>query len=182
MLAAALQAGSEFLIAIFVAITAPLLLVYLNSRQHRKDREAEWAHQDKLAKRAADQAQALRDGQIAAAEQAATAATLLLESNERVATEAAKVSHAQSEKLDTIHTLVNSNLTASKQSDLDTKRGLLASLQEIVALRSGSSNPAVRAAAAIPLLEEAIGALSAELTERHAQAASAERLISELNN
>jgi hypothetical protein len=125
-------------VAIFTSITAPLVLAYLTAVQHRRDREADWARQDRLAAR--------------------TAATLT-ETNS---------------KLDTIHVLVNSNMTAAMQSELDAIQRELAMMREVTALNlAAGREPTPESLGAIQATEAKIAELTAELTARRTAATEA---------
>jgi hypothetical protein len=65
-------------------------------------------------------------------------------------------------KLDTIHTLVNSNLTAAMQSELNALTALVVNLRAA----SGEGDP-VKDKAEIAHLEERIVELTAQLADRH---------------
>ena len=59
----------------------------------------------------------------------------LLRSNRGIAEQAAEDAKSTAKSLSAIHTLVNSNLAAAKQGELDATRRDLASLQEVVSLK-----------------------------------------------
>lgn len=158
-------------VALIVAV-AGFLGQWLLKRQ-------EFARQDEVAAQAAKAAQLLLERQDAVAAQAAEAAQLLLIANERVANTA----RATNEKLDTIHTLVNSNMTAAMQAELDARAGQLVTMKEIIALRrEHGADPTPEASAAVTAATERIRELQANLYERMAQnqmveAEQARRLI-----
>jgi hypothetical protein len=62
-------------------------------------------------------------------------ATKVLDSNVGLATQAAKAQAQNTRALQSIHTLVNSNLSAAQKRELDATRRDLSSLQEIVSLK-----------------------------------------------
>src|SRR5580692_9183529 len=71
--------------AVFASITAPLILANRTERMHREDRLADYERQDKVARAAEQTATDLIASQKKIADQAAEAARLLLDANERVA-------------------------------------------------------------------------------------------------
>jgi hypothetical protein len=128
-----------------------------------------------LAQIAEDQAVRARDAALAAdgvAAQAAEAASLLVESNERIASTAATTNG----KLDVIHTLVNSNLTTEMQGRLEEMEARLALMREVVDLkRAAGKKPTVAVNAAIKATEAGIAGLQTELAERLQQNKVAEK-------
>jgi uncharacterized membrane protein affecting hemolysin expression len=132
------------LVALIVSLISPTVLAWINGRQRRADKQEDWARQD------------------AVAAQAAEAASLLLAENKKVA-ESAQTTHDQ---LTQIHTLVNSNMTASMQADHDSTVLLLAALRANVALRGGEANEDTRVA--IKTAEGRLAELEAQLTDRRA--------------
>lgn len=117
------------LLAIIVAVGA-LLSAGLNAWIARKSKEHDYARQDEVAA------------------QAAEAAKLLLAANERVAKQTTEVFRVTSGKLDQIHELVNSNMTASIEDQLTANEQLLAVLKEMALLRGDVSPEARRTIAA----------------------------------
>jgi len=136
------------LIAFIVAVASmlsSLLLATLTNRQRRREKLEDYARQDAVADKAAE------------------AAKLLLAANERVA-ETAKITNG---KLDVIHTLVNSNMTAAMQSELDATVREHAMMVEVVALkRNAGQEPNVTSLAAIEATERKIAELQAALRDR----------------
>lgn len=150
---------SSAVLAIFASITAPMILAWRTQVMAREDREADWARQDKVAAEAR-----------AAAEN--VAAQLL--SAEEHASAAEEKTH---EKLDVIHVLVNSNMDAAMQGELDAVRRELAMTREVAALtRAAGREPAVRLLGAIEAAGLRIAALEAQLAERKKAAREAARL------
>jgi methanogenic corrinoid protein MtbC1 len=79
-------------------------------------------------------------------------------------------------KLDVIHTLVNSNMTAAMQAELDAIRRELAMMREVVALNlAAGREPTMETLAAIEATEAKITELSSHLAEREAAARRAEQ-------
>jgi hypothetical protein len=99
-------------VAIFTSITAPIILARRTERQQRSDRLADYQRQDEVARLAAQA--------VEAQSSQAQAADWKLDSLAR-----------QAER---IHTLVNSDMTAARQSELDQTRVLLAVLRRVVGL------------------------------------------------
>jgi hypothetical protein len=158
------------------------------ARQHREDRDAEWARQDEVARRAEQAARDLAASQQKIAAQAAEAAALLLGKQEasvtaqrevaRQAAVAAELLVANNEqvaagqletsrKLDTIHTLVNSNMTAAMQSEFEAVVRELAVMREIMELRRVSGQePTQDTLSAIASTETKMHELDAALADR----------------
>jgi hypothetical protein len=65
----------------------------------------------------------------------------LLESNNAIYLQASKANFDTTRALASIHTLVNSNLAAAQQRELDATRRDLASLQEVVSLKESQGLP-----------------------------------------
>jgi hypothetical protein len=147
------------LIVLFGTVTSPLFLSYLNNRQRRDERREDYARQD------------------AVAEQAAEAARLLLESNKRVAATAVITNG----KLDVIHTLVNSNMTAAMQAELDRTQEVLVMLREVIALNEAAGRAASpETLARIDATERKVGELVAALNDRLTQTRIAQQQHPEL--
>jgi len=97
---------------IFASITAPLILAHRTERMHREDQLADYKRQDEVAREA--KAAAI------AAQQAADKAQRQLESI-----------GVQTQR---IHTLVNSDMTAARQEELDQAEALIVALQRVIRL------------------------------------------------
>lgn len=162
------------LIAIFTSITAPLLLAYVNNRQQRKAKledaaemraakAEDYARQDKVAREAREvAAQAEKTARLLLENQQATAAAA-----DEVARLAAVNAERADVKLDQIHTLVNSQMTAARQAELDQTRAMLIVLKRVTALaalRGEHADPLDLEA--IERTEKRIRELEAELAER----------------
>jgi len=155
------------LIAVFSSITAPLILVLLTNWQRRKEREEQWERDDAVAAQAAEAAELLRKAQEAAAAQAEEAAALLLDANERVA----ETSALTNGKLDVIHTLVNSSLTAAMQAELDATEAQLVLMREVVDLKYATGKkPSAESLALIVAKQDQISELKAKMDDRLTQA------------
>jgi len=156
------------LVALVVSVIAPSVLAWLTGRQRQADKAQDWAREDAVAAQAAKAAKLLLDRQEADARKREEAAALLLEANERVA----RTAETTNTKLDVIHTLVNSNMTAAMQSELDSTVRELAALKEIIALKAAAGDkPSPEALAAITYTEAKIGELTATLNDRQEAAA-----------
>lgn len=172
-------------VAITVAVVGPFLLAWLQGRQRTADMHAEarlraeeraedYARQDLVAERLSR-----RNDEVAAkaqqvAIQTQTAAQLLLQNNEKVAA----ATKAANTKLDVIHTLVNSNMTAALQGELDASKAQLVTLRELIALRVMlGQTPDDETSAALLTLESKVGALSSNLKDRIAQTKVADAQI-----
>ena len=77
---------------------------------------------------------------------------------------AISTARTQEAKLDQIHTLVNSNLTAAMQNEIDARKSSLASLEEIVSLRQGDVSEA--AIAGMETQRTKISELEAQMDDR----------------
>jgi hypothetical protein len=146
---------NQILLAVFALITAvavvvgPIITVVILGRQRRDD--------------------AILAAELKAQEQRHTE-----EREDRVAAAVARVAVTASrnqkrtdKKLDNIHELVNSNLTASMQSDHDSAVLLLAALRENVADKEEAGrHPSPKTLEAITLAEGKVGELEHQLTER----------------
>ena len=147
--------GSAVL-AIFASVTAPLILAHRTALLHREDREADWARQDAVA--------------AAAREAADKVARQLLVVDQRVHATAEKTN----DKLDVIHTLVNSNMTAAMQAELDAIRREVVMMREVVALNlAAGREPTIETLAAIEATEEKILKLETQLADRNVAARDA---------
>lgn len=145
------------IVALVVGVTGvitPALLAYLAGRQRRDDKREDWARQDAVAEQVAD-----------AAAKAAIAAELLLAANERVAESAT----ASLDKLEVIHTLVNSNMTAVLQGELTAVEAQRATLIEVIELKRAGGIPVDEPVAALEALDARLAELRAVLTDRMEQ-------------
>lgn len=116
-------------VAIFSSITAPLILSLMQGRQRRKDKEEDWERQDRLAK--------------AAHETAILAANSLADSSKEIAAVAREQFEITDNKLDVIHQLVNSNLTAAMEGEMEALVGQRALMVEMLDLKATSGQPDV---------------------------------------
>lgn len=140
-------------VAIFSSVTAPLIMVMITERQRRKEKLQDWQREDRVAEEAAKAAKLLAKNTAQASRSA----------------ERAEVGAARSEaKLDQIHTLVNSNLTAALNAELNATVALLENL--VAADEPGSE---VR----IDKLRATVAELRANLEDRLKQTALAEEQL-----
>lgn len=183
------------LVAIFTSVTAPLILAYRTERMHREDRLSDYERQDEAARllkaeqtAQAEAAQRAADDLVASqgaiAAQAAEAAGLLLaaqresiartdEVDRLAAVRAAKTG----EKLDQIgaqarriHTLVNSDMTAARQSELDQTRAIAVVLRRVISMAANhSQDPDPRDVEALEAATRRAGELEAILADRFSQ-------------
>jgi hypothetical protein len=140
--------------AIPVALTGPLI-AYMNERSRRKDREEDRLERMEVAARAHEGANLL-------AINTAKAATTAQEANSKLV-EVAKVANV-------IHTLVNSQLTGSKQAEFNAITRELALLHEL-----GGEHPSPRITEAIKTAEINLAELKAVLADRQITASDVER-------
>jgi hypothetical protein len=161
-------------VALFASVTAPLIVVYLTARQRHREKQQDYDRQDEVARRAEDVARAAQG----VAKQAAEAATLLVDSNERVAVAAREQAKVTNGKLDAIHTLVNSNMSAAMQSELDATVRDLAMMREVIALRATAGRePTAEILSAVSATEDRIAELRAVLADRAQQTEIADAQI-----
>lgn len=140
--------------ALIVAASSTLCAIYLARQantQRRAERAEDFAHQDQLAEKASEQTRRL------------------IETNEKIARRTDETARAIEGKLDVVHGLVNSGLTAAKQSELDAVERDLASLKEIVAIHRGAGRePDPATVDSVAQAERRAADLRAELIERRA--------------
>jgi hypothetical protein len=142
--------GDAVLISAIVAVSTAVQLV-LTSRAKRKEKDQDYAREDAVAARAAE------------------AAKLLSINTAKVAETAQRTS----DKLDVIHVLVNSNMTAAMQAELDATVREAAMIQEVMDLKmAAGTQPAVEALAALESARNKITELKAVLAGRSEAAAS----------
>lgn len=160
------------LVVATASMLGPVLLARRLDHQLRRSKAEDYARQDKVAEQAANAARLLKQAQEEAANRAAEAAALLLESNERVAHTAALTD----KKLDQIHVLVNSSMTASMQAELDATTRVLALLRQVVVLHTAAGRPpAGEALATIEATEHKVSELRTALSDRLSQTQIAEQ-------
>lgn len=144
------------IVSVLTGVVGPMLTAFFLNRNRRAEKVEDWKRQDEVAAQ-------LLERQDAIAAQTAEAARLLVASDKRVA-DTARETQAQ---LKVIHTLVNSNLTASMQAALDAQVSLLAALLEIVDLKGKSGfAPTTDALATVESTKAKIAELQAVLLDR----------------
>jgi hypothetical protein len=168
---------SATVLAIGSSITAPAILLHRTEKMHKQDREAEWARQDQAA---AD----LIASQKVIADKAAEAAELLLASNResiqrtdevaRVAEATASRTDAKLDQLDLqtkrIHILVNSDMTAARQAQLDQARIMVLTLERVIRLaKDRGQDPDPRDVEELTEARENISNLEGILADRLSQ-------------
>lgn len=140
------------LIAAFTAGIAGLsayLQSWLTARNTRREKIEDYARQDAVAAAA-----------LAAAE--------------KLAVKLEEASSDTSKKLDTIHTLVNSSMTAAMQTALDSLRLQLPMMLEIIELKKTAGlEPSIDTLASVKALREQIAKMQSDITLREEAAASA---------
>jgi biopolymer transport protein ExbB/TolQ len=151
------------IIVLFTSVGSPILLAHLTSRRHRRERLEDYERQDRVARRVAEAAERLTKRQDQTAIKAAEAAELLLAANERVAATAGVVN----DKLDIIHTLVNSNMSAAMQAELDALETSVAMMTEVIDLK--------KAAGREPTQDALVALKSARAKVRESKVALADR-------
>ncbi len=137
--------SENIVLALIVAATtgitttiAPVTMALITARQARKDRQEDYARQDAVAARAATVARKLSD-----------------------ATSTSNI------KLDAIHTLVNSNMTAALQAEHDAMVREAAMMQEVIDLkRAAGQEPNELAVAAQMATNQRIAELESVLATR----------------
>jgi hypothetical protein len=166
------------------------------ARERRAEKLEDWARADAVkaavedaADKAAGAAALLADRDQrqaeeaeAARKQAAEAAELLVEAQQesiRRTNEVARVAEENarntSGKLDEIHHLVNSSMTAAMMGELGAVGRELAMMREVVALHKAAGNkPSTEALAAITATEAKLAELQAAVEDREKQTAAAE--------
>jgi hypothetical protein len=153
--------------AMIASVAGPLLLARQVGR--RQDRIAAQLKADnkRVADQAAEAARLLVERQDAADAQRALAAELLVSANERLGG-----------KLDTIHILVNSNMTEALQGQLDRTDEVLIMLREMVDLnRTAGREPSAATLAYIKATEDKAAELRAAQNDRLLQARVADAQI-----
>ena len=179
-----LFAVSDPVLVAVIAVVSPGILALLTGWQNGKSKREDWRRQDEVAKRQEDAAEKV--SQVAAkAEEAAAllvtrqdasagaaqqAAEDLVEANENLRRETRRAAALVNGKLDQIHTLVNSNLSAAMDDRLTAIRALIVALQQAT-----DQSPA--AVERIQALESTAIELEAQLADRVRQTRVAEAQV-----
>jgi hypothetical protein len=136
-------------IALVVSIVSPAILALINNYFRRQDKKLDWEREDNVAEKARE------------------AAKLLLAANERVA----KTAEVTNSKLDVIHGLVNSQMTAAMESELNATVAQIVLMQEVSDLKTSKGvKPQPKAVSAMNALNTKISELRAALGDRKAEA------------
>jgi hypothetical protein len=168
-------------VAVFTSITAPLILARRTERMHREDQLADYQRQDQVARVAAETAVAaarqVREVASLAAEVAARLEAAQAESIRRT-DEVARLTASQAVRIDgkldaidaqakRIHTLVNSDMTAARQSELDQTRAMAAVLRRVTSLaQERGTEPDPRDVEALIAADARVGELEQILADR----------------
>lgn len=131
--------------AVVVSLLSPVVLAIVTGRQRRAEKQLDWAREDVVAEKAAEVAKVL------GAKLDSTKETTI------------KAVSGTNKKLDTIHTLVNSNMTAAMQSELDALVAQLALMREVISLKGTPSDDTMNT---VKILEGRIAELRASLHDR----------------
>lgn len=149
--------GIFALLTSIATIGSPLVLFHMTSNANRTSKVEDWKREDAVAAKAAE------------------AAKLLLQANAEVAA-AARVTN---QKLDVIHTLVNSNLTAAMQSEYDATFRELILMKEIVKIKQKDGHdPSKETLDTVAVTEAKLAELQAKLTDRMKAQATIDAQIS----
>ncbi len=144
------------LVAVVVSVIAPVIQSHFVNRARRYEKKLDWQRQDEVAAKAEE------------------AAKLLLAANELVAENANVING----KLDQIHTLVNSNMTAAMKAELEATVQKLVLMRKIVDRdRADDIKVLPEALKAIRDVEEKIEELTATLNDRLRQTAIADSKV-----
>ncbi len=154
--------------AIPVMLTSPLI-AWMNERSRRKDREEDRIERAAVAKRAEERGEKANETVKRVATNTAEVALTAKDTNQRLVA-VAKVTGV-------IHTLVNSQLTASKQAEFDSITRELALLREIEL----TSPATIRITEAIAKAEGALAELRNVLSDRRLSAIDVEKQQREQN-
>ena len=156
--------------AMVTAIFAPWLMASQLNRNARKVKEEDYKRQDEVAARVEQIAGRTNAKQDESARLAQEAARLLLIHNIKAdeAAERAEASAAvRDAKLDQIHTLVNSNLTAALKDQLDARKAMLALLLETVGTKKEiGAEPSADMMALIDDAQKKVAELEAVMLDR----------------
>jgi len=157
------------IVAVFGFI-GPVAMATVTYLVHRAEKKQDYARQDAVAANAAEAARKLSVRQDETAAKADTVAASLLASNERVA-ETAKTAAdglaVTNNKLDNIHVLVNSQMTALMEAELLATQRELAMMREVVSLKATAGHAAsAEALGEIKATEIKVAELRAKLSDR----------------
>jgi len=163
--------------AVLIAgVVGPLLLSKMNAKQRVAERAEDWKRQDEVARKVEEAA--TRAAEVAV-EVKATAgrAEVVAQRAESAVENAQETQHAivaqgaaTAQKLDVIHTLVNSNLMAAVQGEYDANVERLATLLELIDLkRANGREPSPETLEAVTVVQARLANLRVNLAERQQQ-------------
>jgi hypothetical protein len=154
-------------LAVFTSITAPLYLSHRTEKMHRDDLLEQYRREDLVAKRASAVAEALLAQQQQTARDLAAAHADANCRTDEVARTAARTNASVNGKLDIIHQLVNSSMSAAMQSELDALETSLVMMKEVIDLkRTAGHEPTEEAIAAVQAAEAKIREARANIDDR----------------
>ena len=131
--------------SVIISFIAPYFLAKQLNAARKLEKQEDWKREDDVRM------------------QAQEAAKLLLEENKKVAAAAVLTNG----KLDIIHTLVNSNMTAAMQSELDATIRELAMMKEVIGLKEAAGHsPSPDTLGAVKFTDKKIKELQAGLSDR----------------
>jgi len=155
---------APILVAVVVAVV-PLMSAWLTGRQLRAAKVQDWARDDALREREQKERAQVAAQVAAAAAEVAAVKDHLVESTNRT-----------DRKLDDIHVLVNSSMTAAKQAELAATRREVVLLRENAALHEAAGrSPSDDASAALTSAEDRLGELQDEVEDRERRTASLDK-------
>jgi len=144
-----------------------LLTTVLNGWQIRRGKTQDYERQDAVAAQAAEAARLLEARQDAAEAATAKAAKDLLAANEQVARQAAEAAAITNGKLEQIHELVNSTLTAQMEEAHAALTQQLVLMREVIALHTAAGRkPSQEALDAVEVIARKVAELGARLDDR----------------
>lgn len=143
-------------LALITAVVAPTILAVIQQWFKRQDKKQDWDRQDEVARQAKEAADKVAAKVEEVAVKADAVALDLKGTNDRVIG-----------KLDVIHTLVNSNMTAAMQAEFDATTRELAMMHEVVELKKVQGHePSVKTLAAIDSTNSRLSELGTALADR----------------
>ena len=145
-------------IAIFSAITAPVILNWMTTRDRAAVQQKQWDREDQVAAKAELVAQHAAEAAELLRQNQEKAAKLLADNNRAVASTAKDTG----EQLQAIHTAVNSNLTVRMTETLNATQAQLALMERLI------PDPTPAEEATMRQLEITIAELTAQLGDRNA--------------
>ena len=159
-------------IAIITIISAgcagisPVILAWLTGRQNTAMRRDQYAREDEISSRTAEAARLLLVANERVAASTAATNKKIDTTNETLATANENLGKIKSLS-ETIHALVNSNLTASKQAELDATKHTLSVMREMLDIKKAIGiEPTPEVLSEISGTEKRISALTAEMADR----------------